>query len=116
MPWKLVAQAGMFIGGGIAGIVIAILTGFGGLDLGGDTVNNIDSGGGNVTVHVPAEAVECPDGWANTSDQDEHTVVLSCSKDNWIVYLNADKSFSHAWDQESPDFIFNEGDVPDWGE
>jgi hypothetical protein len=109
MPWKLIASAGLFVGGILASFVLGIS----GIVTEGDTyVQN--SGSGSVFVQSPADGVTCPTGWANTSAFDEHTVQLSCSQDEWIVFLNPDGTFGYAWDGESPDFILTASAVPGW--
>jgi hypothetical protein len=109
MPWKLIASAGIFVGGILASFVLGIS----GIVTEGDTyVQN--SGSGSVIVQSPADGVTCPTGWANTSAFDEHTVQLSCSRGDWIYFLNPDGSEAYAWDGESPEFVYEPSLVPGW--
>ena len=63
---------------------------------------------------VSSPAARCPDGWKDTTVKDEHLVAYSCSWGDYIVYLNGDMSFSHAWDNRSSDFIYDASKVPAW--
>jgi hypothetical protein len=63
----------------------------------------------------PAVVAPCPAGWADTSATDEHGIVLSCSKDSWIVIVHEDGSFNYAWHKDQPgQFIFDKGLVALW--
>lgn len=91
-------------GGGALLVAAALLVG----SLIGEQVGPLDT----ITPNTPASS-HCHPGWADTSSRDEHTIVLSCTRDNWIVYLNSDHSFSHAWPGSGP-FIFDPAQVPGW--
>lgn len=60
----------------------------------------------------PAEKI-CPVGWKDTSVRDEHQIVLSCERDNWIVFLSPDGTFNYAWPGTGP-FITNPREVNGW--
>lgn len=37
-----------------------------------------------------------------------------CQRDGWIVWLNSDNEFSHAWDGQSAEFVTDPNAVPGW--
>jgi hypothetical protein len=93
-------------GGFLVGLAIAI-TAF----LAGDAVNP------NVPENVgltPAEPRLCPPSWADTSSRDEHTIVLSCSKDGWLVILQPSGAFSYALPPDASRFVFDAKEVRGW--
>lgn len=63
---------------------------------------------------VQAPASRCPDGWKDTSVEDEHAKVFSCVWGDHIVYLNGDMSFNYSWDGKSPEFNYDASKVPAW--
>jgi hypothetical protein len=95
-PWIL---------GGVVGAILTGLTAFGLVE--------------TEVVHppeTPAAEAHCPDGWEDTSTADEHTVVLSCERNNWLVVLNLDGTFSHGvqLNTEGAQFKFTPAEVPGW--
>lgn len=58
----------------------------------------------------------CPSGWQDTSADDEHALIKSCQKGNWLVVLDQQGKFNHALQLDTPGatFVFNEADVPEW--
>lgn len=58
----------------------------------------------------------CPSGWQSDAADDEHTVVTRCMRGVWTVWLNTEGEFDHAWDSQSPNFIYPDrmDQVPDW--
>lgn len=65
---------------------------------------------------TPAISADCPDGWADTSKEVDHAIVLSCEKDDWLVILHSDRTFSHGLQKNTPgaQFVFDERGVPGW--
>ena len=62
----------------------------------------------------PAVVSLCPEGWADTSTSDGHVVVLSCSKDGWLVILDQSGQFQYAWLDGAPEFEEDKGKVEGW--
>ena len=58
----------------------------------------------------------CPSGWKNTSSHDEHTQILSCEKDGWLVVLDGEGKFQHGIKLDTPgaEFTRNPAQVPGW--
>lgn len=60
----------------------------------------------------------CPSGWADTSEQARDTSQYSCYNEDtgWVVILNRDESFNHAFQLDNPSagFIEDEDEVPNW--
>jgi len=97
MKMAVVAVAGLIVGAGVAvGLVEPAVT---------------DKPPETPAVHAP-----CPDGWEDTSTADEHTIVLSCARNNWLVVLNPDGSFGHGvqLNTEGAQFKFSPAEVPGW--
>jgi hypothetical protein len=65
---------------------------------------------------TPAVEAPCPSGWEDKSSADEHTIVLSCERNNWLVILNPDGSFSHGvpLNTAGAGFVFDPREVPEW--
>lgn len=63
-------------------------------------------------VNAPASKV-CPTGWQEESARDEHTVVISCTRGEWRVFLDREGQFSHGWNGVG-DFEFDARRVPNW--
>jgi hypothetical protein len=95
-PWLL---------GGVVGAILAGLTAFGLVET--ETIPPADS---------PSVSANCPDGWADTSTTDEHATVFSCQKDDWIVILHADGSFSHGLQKNTTGaaFVYDPREVEGW--
>ena len=53
-------------------------------------------------------------GWTDTSTEADHALVISCTRDGWIVILAPDKSFSHALNPAGNAFEFDPAKVPNW--
>ena len=72
-----------------------------------------------LVANAPAVRL-CPAGWTDTSTSDEHTPVLSCTRDNggvkWLAILNADGSLNYAFPLDTPNatFIYESRLVPGW--
>lgn len=74
--------------------------------------------------HVAAPVAEslgitqgrCPDGWKDTSEEDEHTIVKSCQRGRWIVILDERNRFQHGFQVDTPgaEFVFDSRLVPGW--
>ena len=62
----------------------------------------------------PSESCFGREGWKNTSTEADHAVVISCTRDGWIVILAPDKSFSHALNPAGNAFEFDPAKVPNW--
>lgn len=56
----------------------------------------------------------CPSGWKDTSSRDEHTVVMSCSKDGWLVILDPNGGFGYALQDGRSEFETDPRKVPGW--
>lgn len=70
---------------------------------------------GDGDIHVArAPVAECPSGWKDTSNRDEHSPVFSCSRQGWLVILHPDGSFNYAWKDFSADFTYNQLEVSGW--
>lgn len=68
-------------------------------------------------VSAPAEPEAkslCPDTWSYTAVRDEHTRVVSCTKESWIVILQEDGSPSHAYQKNTPGAQFVFPGQPGW--
>jgi hypothetical protein len=97
------------------GALLAAVAFVGGTILGG-------SGAPDAAIDaVSSPAAVCPDGWTDVRSEDKtshdgskHVVVNACEWGDWIVYLNEDGSFSHAWDNNSSEFIYDPAKVPAW--
>jgi len=64
----------------------------------------------------PAINAHCPSGWADTSKEVEHAIVLSCEKDEWLVILHSDGTFSHGLQKNTPGaaFVYDPREVRGW--
>lgn len=91
----------------IAGAILAISAGLTFITTGHD---------GDAAPAQPAEpAVQCPAKWERHVETDADAIVISCTRDGFIVYLHPDGSFSHAWEKDKgADFIFDSRLVPQW--
>lgn len=96
-------------GGGALLAVAAFLAG----SLFGETTQPIET-----TTEIVAESPAsqlCPDGWKDTSTEDEtHLVVYSCSKGDYLVILTPTGEFNYAIQTGNPRFITNSTEVPGW--
>lgn len=90
---------------GVAGVFLA------GMFAGGEVDTPISH-----DAETPAVEAPCPSGWTDTSTADEHTIVLSCERNGWLVVLNPDGSFSHGvqLNTEGAQFKFNPREVQGW--
>ena len=61
-------------------------------------------------------AGQCPGGWHDDSAEDADAVVKSCSRDGWVVFLDADGDFSHGYEQDTPgpEFVMEPEGIPEW--
>ena len=58
------------------------------------------------------------EGWQDTSVFDNHAAAINFTglKDGWLVVLNQDGSFSHAYKDGVGDFVTEPSEVPGWAE
>ena len=91
-----------------AGIVLSIAAFFGGEQA--KPIENV------VEPVAQSVSVSCygHEGWENTSIEADHALVISCTRDGWIVILAPDKSFSHALNPAGNAFEFDPAKVPNW--
>ena len=75
---------------------------------GGDVAEPLDRVD-NLVAGSPAEESICPPGWANTSSEADHAIVLSCSKDGYLVILDQGGAFQYAWQDGAKDFEYDAG-------
>lgn len=96
------------------GVVLAALAFFVGSLFGESTkpVENVVEPAADAVGLSPVES-NCPDGWKDTSTEAEHAVVFSCTRGTWVVFLNADRTFSHAREGEGA-FEFDRTKVTGW--
>ena len=94
-------------GGGAALTAGALLLGA----LVGDVAQPLDRTTDLIAGSPAVESI-CPSGWQDTSTSDGHIVVLSCSKDGWLVILNPDLTFGYGWLDGSKDFEFDKAKTP----
>ena len=64
-------------------------------------------------ANAPASRL-CPAGWRDTSSRDEHTVVMSCSKDGWLVIVDQGGGFQYALQDGAPAFETDARRVIGW--
>ena len=69
-----------------------------------------------VAVSVGVASRTCRSGWTNTSARDEHTQVLSCERDGWLVVLTPEGEFERALrlDTDGAEWITDPEEVPGW--
>jgi len=97
-----------YVGAGATGVLVTVLALFG-----AEEAHIIDA-----PPESPAVSAPCPDGWADTSKEVEHAIVLSCEKDDWLVILHSDGTFSHALKKNTPGavFVYDSREVNGWPE
>jgi hypothetical protein len=95
----------------ILGVLGAAGVFFAGLFAGSEVETPISS-----PPETPDISAPCPDGWEDKSSADEHTIVLSCERNNWLVVLNPDGSFSHGvpLNTAGAGFVFDPREVAEW--
>ena len=93
---------------GLVALVVGISTFFAADAINPDVVEKI--------APVPAERSFCPTGWTDTSSRDEHQIVLSCTRDKWLVILNPGGGFNYALPLDTPgaQFVTDPRAVPGW--
>jgi hypothetical protein len=94
-----------------------ILGGIGGAVLGAmGVLGLVETDQITVPPETPAISAPCPDGWADTSKEVEHAIVLSCEKDEWLVILHVDGTFSHGLQKNTPGakFVYDPQEVDGW--
>lgn len=94
-----------YIGSASAGVLLTVLAIFG-----------VEEVAHDPPPETPAIHAPCPDGWEDKSSADEHTIVLSCERNNWLVVLNPDGSFSHGvpLNTAGAGFVFDPREVAEW--
>jgi hypothetical protein len=94
-----------YIGAGVLGALVTVSTIF--------TANEVAH---EKPPETPAVEAPCPDGWADTSKEVEHAIVLSCEKDQWLVILHVDGTFSHGLQKNTPGavFVYDPREVTGW--
>ena len=80
---------------------------------GGDVAEPLDRVD-DLVAGSPAEERLCPPGWEHTSSEADHAIVLSCSKDGWLVILDPSGAYQYAWQDGAKDFENDAGKVPGW--
>lgn len=76
----------------------------------GDAVHPLEQ-----VASSPAAFNPCPEGWLYTETL-EHGRLLSCSKDGWVVVLDAEYQFEYGINTLSPIAVEtdNPAEVPEW--
>jgi len=99
--------------GALGGAVLMAIGAFGLNEAKVETPISPDPHAETPSVHAP-----CPDGWADTSKEADHAIVLSCEKDEWLVILHGDGTFSHALQKDTPGaaFVYDPREVDGWPE
>lgn len=65
--------------------------------------------------NAPSVQVSCPTGWKDASDVSVDSIVLACSRGEWIVYLEPDgKTFNNALRDGRGQRVYDPKAVPNW--